>query len=413
MISLKIHSFKAYCNYINLKMKKLFFVFVLLIPLITHAQTIKTDVLILGSNNAAFAAGLQVFKSGAKAFVLTQHAKFDLSKINESQPKEIQDLYQAVQQIEERLNKAKNDALPLKQKEIKNKIDSSLFFKVLNNATCKEIKRSGSGWELKLNDGRFIKAKVLVLADQSDELLKSLKVNALKPIQLNDLSYKENLYRTSVAGVDSAGRAKFLSLYNLLIPDQENLLYLSTDHFKVGQAIGATVAYAAFFETKTSLSDLKKIQTELLKYKLSILPFDDFKEEDPNWLAAQKVGITGILKADIKNGKAFFNPDKEVAYNEIKQPLKDYYYKAQLWFDDHLNAPINLENTISLVSMLGNKSPEATKTKLETDWSKSYKFKSAFDLKKRLTRIEFAVIVNDYLQIFDQYAVDKTGRIIR
>ena len=82
-------------------------------------------------------------------------------------------------------------------------------------------------------------------------------------------------------------------------------------------------------------------------------------------MAIQKVGITGILKADIKNGKFSFNPEKEVTYDEIKQPIKDYYYKAQIWFDDHQNIPINLENTISMVCYVGNKALDATKAEIE------------------------------------------------
>jgi hypothetical protein len=143
------------------------------------------------------------------------------------------------------------------------------------------------------------------------------------------------------------------------------------------------------------------------------MPFEDIKLTDSNWLAIQKIGITGILKAENKNGKIFFNPEKEVTLDEIKQPIKDYYYKAQIWFDDHKNIPINLENTILMVCYVGNKSVEATKSEIEKKWTKTYKFSSKYDLKKVLTRREFSVIINEYLKPFDDINVDKTGRVIR
>ncbi|MNR03286.1 hypothetical protein D3C85_1191720 [compost metagenome] len=172
------------------------------------------------------------------------------------------------------------------------------------------------------------------MADMPDKLIAALKVSTLNPASLSPLNYTENLYRTSIASIAAKG-VNFLSLYSLLIPDQENLIYIPADSYETGTAAGATAAYATFFDTKTSLANLKRIQGELLSYKHALMPFEDVKAADSNWLVIQKVGITGIIKAELKQGKAFFNPEKEVSYDEIKQPIKDYYYKAQIWFDDH------------------------------------------------------------------------------
>ncbi|WP_231458654.1 hypothetical protein [Pedobacter sp. Leaf132] len=282
---------------------------------------------------------------------------------------------------------------------------------MINNTPYYEIKRSGSGWEAKLTKDKSIKAKVLIVTDNIEKVLPALKVSNLKPAETNTLNYNENLYRTTIGGI--TGTSNFLSLYSLLIPNQENIIYIKADGFETGQAAGATAAYATFYKTKTSLANLKGIQGELLSYKLPLMPFEDVKITDSNWLVIQKTGITGILKAEIKGEKVFFNPDKAVSYTEIKQPIKDYYYKAQIWFDDHQNVPVNLENTISMVSYVGNKAIDATKAEIEKKWKKNYKFSSNYDLKKILTRREFSVIVNEYLEPFDKINVDRTGRVIR
>lgn len=395
-------------------MKKLFFVFAFLIPLITHAQTIKTDVLVLGNSNAAFAAGIQASESGVNSIILTQSDGFKLSAFKSLPQSGITKAFE--KRARKSLKLADSVALPEMTNQIVNAViknwsDSSKLLDVINNTNYYEIKRSGSGWEAKLTKEKSIKAKVLIVTDNIEKVLPALKIGSLKPAETNTINYIENLYRTTIAGRN--GTVNYLSLYNLLISNQENILYINPDDLEVGQAAGATAAYAAFFQTKTSLSNLKRIQGELLSYKLSLMPFEDIKIVDSNWLAIQKIGITGILKADIKNGKVYFNPDKEVTYGEIKQPIKDYYYKAQIWFDDHQQIPINLENTISMVCYVGNKAVDATKTEIEKKWTKNYKFSSKYDLKKVLNRREFSVIINEYLKPFDDVNVDKTGRVIR
>jgi hypothetical protein len=394
-------------------MKRLFFVFASILPLVIHAQTIKTDVLVIGSGDAAYTASFQSFKSGAKTILLTQKEQLDLNKITEAK-KSLLPFYQSF--FKRETENAKSLEIPKPKPDKKNRpkvivVDSTLLLNVINNTPYTEIKRSGSGWEIKLTKDKSIKAKILLLADSPEKLLAALKITPLNPTTSSTLNYDENTYRTTVASVSSKG-ANFLSLYNLLISEQENLLYIPVGQFEIGPAAGATAAYAAFFGKKTSLSNLKGIQGELLAYKHALMPFEDIKAADSNWLAIQKTGITGIIKAEIKQGKAYFNPEKEVIYQEIKQPVKEYYSKAQIWFDDHQNIPVNLENTISMVCYVGNKSIEATKAELQKKWNKNYKFSSKYNLQKVLTRREFATIINEYMEPFDKVNVDKTGRVI-
>lgn len=391
-------------------MKRLFFVFAFIIPLVIHAQTLKTDVLVIGSGDAAYTASFQSFKSGVKTILLTQKEQLDVDKITSTNKAFYQDFLKRETENANSLNIAKPK--PDRKKPLRVTVDSTLLLNVINNTPYTEINRSGNGWEIKLAKDKTIKARILVLADNPDKLMGALKIASLNPASSSTLNYTENIYRTTVTSVASAG-ASFLSLYSLLIPDQENLLYIDKDQFEIGRAAGATAAYAAFFNTKTSLSNLKSIQGELLAYKHALMPFEDIKPVDSNWLAIQKVGVTGVIKAEIKQKKAYFNPEEQVTYDEIKQPIKDYYYKAQIWFDDHQHIPINLENAISLVCYVGNKSVEATKAELQKRWNKNYKFSSKYDLKKVLTRREFAVIINEYLKPFDVVNIDKTGRVIR
>ncbi|WP_443937259.1 hypothetical protein [Pedobacter sp. MW01-1-1] len=393
-------------------MKKLFFALFFFIPNLLSAQTLKTDVLVIGNTDAAYAAALQSVKSGVKTALITQNIPFDIQTKKANKPALTQQLYDDFAHM-----KVLSEQVIVVQKKKKsktptNKIDSATLLTMLDKTNFTTLKRSGNSWETKLGDGRSLKARVLVFAADVDLLQKELKISDLKPAAVIPFGYEENLYRTSLAGV--ADSNLYLPLRALLIPNQENLLIISPNsNLHVGRAVGATAAFAGFYDTKTSLSNLKQIQGELLAYKNPLVPFADISLTDSNWLVIQKIGVTGILKGEIKEGKNFFHPDKIVRYDEINQPLRDYYYKAQIWLDDHQNAPITLENTISMISYVGNKAEAATKTELQKKWNKTYKLASQFDLKKELTRREFSVILNDYLYPFDKINVDNTGRIIR
>ncbi|WP_443945258.1 hypothetical protein ACJVDH_20425 [Pedobacter sp. AW1-32] len=396
-------------------MKGLFLGLALLFPSILIAQTIKTDLLILGNGNSAFAAGIQAAESGVKALVLTQKDGFDIHELEKINDNGILKAFE--KQARKSLKIADSVSLPEMNKQRINAIlsdwsDSSKLFKVINNLPFTELKRSGSGWELRLSKDRKIRAKALIFAAaQSAQFLSSLELADLKPIKKTSVDYKNNIYRTSVGAF--SGTASVVSLYDLFIPAQENLLYIDPVDFQIGQSAGAVAAYSAFFKVKISEVNLKRVQGELLSFKSSLFPIEDIRPIDSNWLAIQKICLTGVLKCEEKSQNLFFNPDLPVNYAEIKQPIKDYYYKAQIWFDDHQDVPINLENAISMVCYVGNKSVEATKTELEKKWQKAYKFHSVFDLKKTLTRREFAVIANEYLKPFDIVNVDKTGKVLR
>ena len=394
-------------------MIKALFVFAMLLPGVIQAQTTRADVVILGNGDAAYSSALQVSRSGVSVVLLTQRPAVDLSDMKTNKPAEIAKIYEQVRQNEidfAAYNRKKSTA-PKKKKGVREKVDSIKLFKVMTDTVLADLKWVGNGWEAKLTKDISLKCKVLIIAEEDKKLLSKLSIVDLKSADLSALNYTENSYRTTIAGV--TGTANFLSLYHLLIPDQENLLYIGRGSAEIGQAAGATAAYAAFFKTKTSLSNLKRIQGELLNYKLPLMPFNDVKIIDSNWLAIQKVGVTGILKAEIKGQKVLFNPDRAVTYEEIKQPIKDYYYKAQIWFDDHQDVPVNLENTISLVAYVGNKAVDATKAEIQKKWNTNYRFSSKYDLKKVLTRREFSVIINEYLKPFDDVNVDRTGRVIR
>ncbi|MEJ7556961.1 MAG: hypothetical protein WKF66_01555 [Pedobacter sp.] len=393
-------------------MKRVFFgvLAAVIVASSVQAQTVKTGVLVVGNGSNALGAGIQAAKSGVKTTILMTEAGFSPVLSSKS----------IVSGIERDFLKAINNGKQASPQENTNDLiklftDTIKNLTVIKSATWSKFKRSGGGWVVELSNKSSIKAEVLVDADRSGKLKQALQINYVFP-SWKDLDYTNNLYKTSIAAGFQTGstNASFLSLYQFLIPDQNNFLALNQEQesFSAGQAAGATAAYAAFFDRKTSESNLKNIQGELINFRLSIMPFSDVNDLDSNWKAMQFVGLSGILQAELSNGTAFFRPEKAVTTGEITQPLKDHFYKAQIWFDDHKGQDMTIGATIDLVCYTGGRSPVTTRAEIIKYWKTKFKFASEFDEKRIINRREFSVLFYSYNNPFN-VIVDKTGRITR
>jgi hypothetical protein len=392
-------------------MKRVFFVVLAAMAFVcgANAQTTKTGVLVIGNGNNAIGAGIQAAVSGVKTVILLPGQGFELSPVGKDQNSGIAAEFLKRLKTDNLDNTAANAVL-------KTWTDSLKNLTVIRNASWVKFKRSGNGWAMEFKDGKKIKAEVLVNADKSGRVEQALEIPKVKAALWQPFSYENNTYRTSIAAgyFTNDNTANVLSLYRFLDPLQENLVALdpAQESFAAGQAAGATAAYAAFFKRKTSESNLKVIQGELINYKQSIVPFKDISPADSNWKAIQFIGVTGVLKADFSGSEAHFRPDQSVTTEEIRQVIKEYYYKAQIWFDDHKEQQMSMAGVLDLVSVVGNKSLKNTTEEVKKKWKTVYHFNSEFEPGRVVTRREFAVLVNEYLKPFD-VNIDRTGRVIR
>lgn len=380
------------------------------------AQTSKPGVLVVGNGNAATAAALQSAISGVKTTIVLQAGGFDISPIGNNLSSGLEATF--LQKIRDaKAIKDSTQAVTF-DKQLANEVllkwaDSLKNLTIVKNLLWVKAENNSNSWVLKLSDGSLIRAKVLI--NPSDvKLSEAMKLSVQNASGFTKLDFSNTLYRTSVAsGKNIDGTASVFSLYNFLIPAHDNLIWIEdTQSMLVGQAAGATAAYAAFFSTKTSQSNLKKIQGELINYKLNIMPFADIKLNDTNWKAIQFVGLTGVLKANRVNGNANFSPNQLVTTAEIKQPFKDFYYKAQIWFDDYKSEQMTIGSALDMICYVGNKALDNTKKEILKKWKTNYQFKTEFDLERQINRVEFAVMLQDYMPPFN-VNVDKTGKVVR
>lgn len=393
----------------------LFFAFFLSVNL--KAQTLKPDVFVVGNSNAAVAAAIQSAQSNVKTILLLQAGGFDIEPIGDNLSSGVEAKFLEKVKLHKSLadtiteiafdKQTANIVLEYWTNSIKN-------LTVMRNVQWIKADRSGKGWVFKLSDGKTIRPEVFVnIADQ--KLNAALKIDASAAATWSKFDYQNSIYKTNVAtGKNISGSTSTIfSLYQYLMPTQENLVYVSdASSMLMGQSAGAVAAYAGFFNVKTSEANLKRIQGELISFNTNLMPFEDIGLKDPNWKAIQMVGLTGVLKAEVTNGKLLFNGEKLVSTADIRQPIKDHYYKAQIWFDDYKNDVLTIGAALDMICYVGNKAPESTKKEVEKKWKSTYGFSTDFKVERQISKREFATLLQDYMPPFN-VTIDKTGKILR
>lgn len=254
------------------------------------------------------------------------------------------------------------------------------------------------------------------------------------------------LYRTAIAVADampeqhSDGTVNYppfpaytIPLGAVVVKDMENLIVtenaISVTHLvgastcnpavqmTLGQGAGTVAAFCAFFKTTTRHLNVRAIQGELLDFKGYLVPISDIPVTDPDFRAIQQVCATGLLQTHRRplSGNALqlvFDADSAVRTAEVKPVLNEIYTRGFLWFNKTKPGEfITVANLLSLISEITLSEPKPLQAELQKEWKTRYKFKDEFDLNRPVTRREFAVLANKYLNPFAR-RVDLSGHLV-
>jgi hypothetical protein len=179
----------------------------------------------------------------------------------------------------------------------------------------------------------------------------------------------------------------------------------------LGQSVGAIAAYMAFFKITSERAEVRQIQGELLQYGARILPFEDILVEDPNFYAIQRIGLTGLFSPSTNDQTAFL-PDEIVHLAELQSTLEPLYSRSQIWFAEHKQLDtLNVNDVLSLIKYISQRGNELNAV-VERNWHRKFNFTSTFDLTKKISRREAAVILDEYSRPFD-VRIDLKGNITR
>jgi hypothetical protein len=428
--------------------KKLLLLPLLLICFFTHAETIKTDVLVIGNGASAVAAAIQSAHSKLKTVLVVKGAWLEgmqsknMIVVNSGRNlpsgiwgtfrKEIRSFYKTTAGYDTAYN-APLKFEPYTGASILKKIaDTTKNLSIKLNTPFTAIKKDGIGWEVSVTiNGKadIIKAKVVIDATEDGELVTKAGAK-FSP----EISYGSNTYRTSIAmGDDKKELAKavypsspayYIPIDGLVIKDADNLLVTDkllqskTDlqnlpaEMNIGQGAGTIAAYCAFFKTTTKNLRVRVIQGELLDFKGYLLPFDDVNQTDRYFRAIQQITATGLLRGVQKDEQFMFMPDMAVTTAEIKPVLTEIYSRAFLWFNKvKPGEQFTVGDLLSFISEITLTEPKLFQTTMQKEWAPKYKFTSTFDVNHPVTRREFTILANQFLNPFAR-AVDLNGRMV-
>jgi hypothetical protein len=122
--------------------------------------------------------------------------------------------------------------------------------------------------------------------------------------------------------------------------------------------------------------------------------------------------LRGIRKVNGNASEIHFEPNAIVNTEEIKPVLTELYTRAFLWFNNEKPGDkFTLGNLLSLISDYTLTDPKTLHIYLKKAWTTQFKLTGDFDMNRPVTRLEFAVLVNKYLNPFAK-TVDLSGRIV-
>ena len=421
--------------------KSIFWIILIFLSLNVHAQY-KPDVIVVGGSAAGASAAIQAARSGVNVLLIEPSSniigdvepRMDIPSFDMGLWKEWRDLFY----------KMSDSIKTSPQQALEKIITNTPKLDFLKNTSIIAVEQKKNGWEVTLEiEGKKqeIRCKILVDATAnskgsfSDEfglvnLDKNGKTTTLITYQKSKINkpYQDiqKLYRTS----GSAGFGRDSSLHyfplGIFIPTEtENLLVVNMSIFKdydtedfrnlalwtnMGQAVGALSAYGPFFDTSPSKANIRITQGEMFTYKSFLFPVLDVKITDKAWYPVQKIIASGLLKFDFETG--LFNNNEQVNSADIKTVLIDLYPRSRIWFIENKLETLTVSNLISMISFVTGRDPIAIQQEFVTDWKNKYEFSSAYQIDHQITKLEFAVLMDNYMAPFN-INVDFNGYFLR
>ena len=175
---------------------------------------------------------------------------------------------------------------------------------------------------------------------------------------------------------------------------------------QVGQIAGLIASESIKNNISTNEIDTRDIQTKILNNGGYIQPYLDVEKNHPFFKAYQRIGSTGILRATGLNigwsNQTWFYPEKSIVLDQLLKDLGNYYDLNKNPLSDLRTKTIF--KWISLVQNQEIKNQQKIWNALGL---------SNFNSDRKINRGEFAIIVDYFLNPFNNFKVDIKGNIIK
>ena len=189
----------------------------------------------------------------------------------------------------------------------------------------------------------------------------------------------------------------------------------------IGQAAGTIAAQSVQQNLDAQNIPVRKVQLGLLNSNAYIMPYFDVPQNHPQFIAAQKIGATGILKGEgvpySWANRTLFHPDSLVDRSALVHDIAELCIltpkqQTYLSVSDAIDIIIEIAKNHSLTTKssswnLSNKKLLTNQIKLA--WQR-WKFGS-FNTSIHLTRIQFAQLLDATINPFELLQIDHNGKI--
>ena len=413
----------------------------------TFAQVKKSQVLVYGDSEVAWATAVQAARSGVNTLWIRQDKNIGNHFIGSKELKITANDGLDAGLWAEFLGRTRGSSSPkdsismMAKQSINAQIARNVFSEISDSlknlhqiftTDVRSIKKSGKQWQIQLSNNLTLKVNAIVDASENASLLSLINASELSKESKNKEAvlkaaqlYENTLFRTSIMTF-AVDRTAIVIPTTILLNSiaAENFFvvrdypWLTTENSKdvnslpffieSGQAIGAAAAYCAFFKTTTDKIDIRTLQGELLAYHGQLVPFQDVAIDDPHFSAIQRVGATGLLKG-INNGDSFnFNPEHTVSSKEIEPILLALHTRGQIWFNNKDIQEITLNDLSSLIKYIALKGDDLD-ADVKKGWKARFNFSGEYTPEEPITRRQLAVLVDYYLKPFN-VKIDDTGK---
>ena len=175
---------------------------------------------------------------------------------------------------------------------------------------------------------------------------------------------------------------------------------------QIGQIAGLIASESIKNNISTNEIDIRDIQSKILNNGGYIQPYLDVEKNHPFFKAYQRIGSTGILRATGLNigwsNQTWFYPERNIVLDQLLKDLGNYYDLNKNPLSDLRTKTIF--KWISLVQNQEIKNQQKIWNALGL---------SNFNSDRKINRGEFAIILDYFLNPFNNFKVDIKGNIIK
>ena len=175
---------------------------------------------------------------------------------------------------------------------------------------------------------------------------------------------------------------------------------------QVGQIAGLIASESIKNNINTNEIDTRDIQTKILNNGGYIQPYLDVEKNHPFFKAYQRIGSTGILRATGLNigwsNQTWFYPERSIVLDQLLKDLGNYYDLNKNPLSD-----LRTKTIFKWISLVQNHEIENQ----QKIWNALGL--SNFNSDRKINRGEFAIILDYFLNPFNNFKVDIKGNIIK